>query len=328
MMETITKKLGTKPNISNDELESLAGILGFQFVLRRDLFAQQRDDGRYVCIRRPLHHEHLVDHLNGEITLGMYLLNEDSMGRHLVYDADDIPGWRRLKALANVLSEMGSFAYLERSRRGGHLWIFFEDLVAGETIRNFGQGLMLYFGLGNLELFPKQSQLSSGPGSLIRMPFGIHRKSGCRYGYYDIEGNPLAPALREQIRLFDRPQTVNPAIIERFCAHAPKRRQLKDSTLKSTTAFNQNGNGTPLHEQLKGAISVREFVSHHVSLSPSGTGLCPFHQDHVDSFSVNDKQNYWHCFACETGGSVIDFWMNYRDCDFNTAVNELAEMLL
>ena len=63
MMETITKKLGTKPNISNDELESLADILGIQFVLRRDLFAQQRDDGRYVCIRRPLHHEHLVDHL-------------------------------------------------------------------------------------------------------------------------------------------------------------------------------------------------------------------------------------------------------------------------
>ena len=77
-----------------------------------------------------------------------------------------------------------------------------------------------------------------------------------------------------------------------------------------------------------GAIPVRQFVLRYVELSPKGTGLCPFHDDQVPSLSVNDKENYWHCFACGVGGSVIDFWMSYQDCDFQTAVSELAEMLL
>ena len=36
--------------------------------------------------------------------------------------------------------------------------------------------------------------------------------------------------------------------------------------------------------------------------------LCPFHDDHHPSFNVNEEENYWYCFACETGGSIIDFW--------------------
>ena len=54
----------------------------------------------------------------------------------------------------------------------------------------------------------------------------------------------------------------------------------------------------------------------------------PYHSDHVESFSVHDGQNYWKCFACEKSGSIIDFWIYYRDCDFRTAVTQLANMLL
>jgi len=52
------------------------------------------------------------------------------------------------------------------------------------------------------------------------------------------------------------------------------------------------------------------------------------HDDHVDSFSVDDSRNFWYCFACEKGGSIIDFWMHHRDCDFRTAVGQLETMLL
>jgi DNA primase len=68
-----------------------------------------------------------------------------------------------------------------------------------------------------------------------------------------------------------------------------------------------------------------------VGLNPtaSGTvGLCPFHDDHNPSLGVNDEGNYWHCFAGCGGGSVIDFWMGWKKCDFTTAVKELTEMLL
>ena len=52
------------------------------------------------------------------------------------------------------------------------------------------------------------------------------------------------------------------------------------------------------------------------------------------SFSVNRDDNYWHCFSGCGGGDIISFYMTYqqrvenRDCDFKTAVTELAEMLL
>ena len=80
--------------------------------------------------------------------------------------------------------------------------------------------------------------------------------------------------------------------------------------------------------EIKEAVSVREFILRYVELSPKGLGQCPFHDDNVASFNVNDEHNFWHCFACGTGGSVIDFWMQMQDCDFVTAVHELREMVL
>jgi DNA primase len=80
-------------------------------------------------------------------------------------------------------------------------------------------------------------------------------------------------------------------------------------------------------ERIKSAISVRQFVSQYVELSQSGKGLCPFHDDHDPSFNVNDDENYWYCFACEEGGSIIDFWMRWQGCDFVTAINELSDIL-
>jgi hypothetical protein len=70
---------------------------------------------------------------------------------------------------------------LEASRRGGHLWFFFQKKVAGGQARGFGLWFERIYGL-SLEVYPKQETIE-GPGSLIRVPFGIHRKSGQRYGF-------------------------------------------------------------------------------------------------------------------------------------------------
>ena len=79
--------------------------------------------------------------------------------------------------------------------------------------------------------------------------------------------------------------------------------------------------------EIKAAISVRDFVSQYVELSPSGRGLCPFHDDHHPSFNVNDEENYWYCFACEKGGSIINFWMQWNGYDYVTAVLDLSSLL-
>jgi DNA primase len=78
-------------------------------------------------------------------------------------------------------------------------------------------------------------------------------------------------------------------------------------------------------------VTVLESVSQYVDLKPMASGaigLCPFHDDHNLSFGVNAEGNYWNCFAGCGGGSVIDFYMRWRECDFATAIKELAEILL
>jgi hypothetical protein len=84
----------------------------------------------------------------------------------------------QLGHMASALASEEVSIYLERSRRGGHLWLFLAEPVAGREVRAFGQGLLAAHRIEGAELYPKQDQLADGPGSLIRMPFGVHRLTG------------------------------------------------------------------------------------------------------------------------------------------------------
>lgn len=64
-----------------------------------------------------------------------------------------------------------------------------------------------------------------------------------------------------------------------------------------------------------------------------GTRTFRFHDDQVKSFQVNIEGNYWHCYAGCGGGSLIDFWSEWRthhgqDGSFTETVRELRTMLL
>jgi hypothetical protein len=309
---------------SDQELSRPALILAQRFVQRWDLYARQLDDGRYICMHELLSVGHLFAHLRGEITLGTYPLDQESKARFLVLDADDKQGWQRMGHLARALADEDVPTYLETSRRGGHLWLFLAHAVAGREARAFGRGLLVAHQVEGVELYPKQDQVADGPGSLIRMPFGVHRLTGRRYGFYTADGSPLAPIIREQIYALGAPETVPEAAFEAY-------RSLVSSRLASAITEPLEAPPDTVSEKIKASVTVLEFVSQYVDLKPTASGaigLCPFHDDHHPSFGVNDEGNYWHCFAGCGGGSVIDFWMKWRECDFTTAVKELAEMVL
>lgn len=313
-----------KKGLTNYELSRPAMTLARRFVQRWDILAQQLNDGRYICVHKPLNVDHLLGHLRGDITLGAYLLDNESRARFIVIDADNERGFSELIHLAKGLEQEYTPSYLERSRRGAHLWLFFDRPIVGRQAREFGRGLMTAYEVGDLELFPKQSKIGEGPGSLIRMPFGKHRLSGRRYGFINSDGEPLAPTLREQIHALSEPQTVSKGAFDSYRACAPSEPLLSSSTL------NEDSEST-VSERIKSSVTVLEFVSQYVdlkSINSGGVGRCPFHDDHRPSFGVSDEGNYWHCFSGCGGGSVIDFWMKWRDCDFTTAVTELARELL
>ena len=308
-------------HLPQNELDPLASGLANVFIQRRDLYPRQMEDGSYLCIRKPLKDWHLSRHLNGEITLGTYVLDANSKACFLVFDADDEGEMERLVTMTRILQVHNVPGYLESSRRGGHLWLFLAKSISGKQAQTLGKGLQIAHGLDGIELFPKQSQLKTGPGSLVRLPFGIHRKTGQRYGFITPDGQPLAPTLPEQIQLLSQPQVIPEAAFRAYRdLGLPKSQKPVFQPVEAPE-------GT-LSDRIKASVTVRDFVGQYIELAPSGRGRCPFHDDQNASFSVNAEENYWYCFAGCGGGSIIDFWMKYKNCDFTPAVRELAGMLL
>ena len=298
--------------------------LARRFVQRWDIHCQQLPDGRYISINQPMTVDHLAAHLRGEITLGTYVLDPQSQAKFMVLDADDDAKFQELMALAERLPREEAPAYLEISRRGGHAWFFFEKAVAGGLARAFGQGLLAAHHLSDMEVYPKQGSLKSGPGSLIRMPFGIHQLTGKRYGFVSPAGDPISPTLRGQIQALSFPQIVSTGAVLRYQGFVPS------EPPKPLPRSPGEASGT-VSERIKGSITAMEFIGQYVELKPTGSGglgYCPFHDDQRKSFGVSAKGNYWSCFAGCGGGSIIDFWMKWRKIDFKTAVRELADMLL
>jgi hypothetical protein len=65
-------------HLPDAELPCPALVLAQRFVQRCDLHACQLDDGSYVCVHEQLNVDHLSTHLRVEITLGAYLLDQES----------------------------------------------------------------------------------------------------------------------------------------------------------------------------------------------------------------------------------------------------------
>jgi len=296
------------------------------FIHRTDCYPLQLPDGSYRTTYKKLTNQLLVKHIEGKITLGAYALDAQSQARWLCLDADNNDEWRKLWELAEKLEIEGLTPYLEASRRGGHLWLFTPTL-SGKDIRQFGNYLIQKHDLEGIELYPKQDELTTGVGSLVRLPLGIHRKSGKRYYFLTTDGTPLAPTIRQQMAVLSNPQRIPMSYIK----HTLSKIEVPDET---STHFEPiiMQSGTVLSERIKNSVSVHDFVSRYVELDQRGKGLCPFHDDRIQSFQVHQSKNFWHCYAGCGGGSVIDFWMKWRerqgeDNSFTASITELAVIL-
>ncbi|MBZ0285209.1 MAG: hypothetical protein K8L97_31030 [Anaerolineae bacterium] len=276
--------------------------------------------------REPLTYSHIERHLLGNITLGAYALDAQSRAKWICLDADDAADWAGLQALSRSLlrSRDQIVSYLEPSRRGGHLWLFTSPLP-GSVARRFAKYLLLMHDLSQVEVYPKQDELRTGPGSLVRLPLGIHRLDQKRHHFVMLEGKPLAPSIREQLRLLANPQRIPAGYIEQVVAQIPESKQIFPAPRFHKQ--DQITGNTPA-ERIKNAISVYDFVSQYVELDRNGKGYCPFHDDTHMSLGISQDGNFWHCFAGCGGGSIIDFYMKFEGKDFKQAVSDLAHLLL
>ena len=154
----------------------------------------------------------ICEHLNGQLTIGVYALNPNTQrSKWVAIDADYENALEDLLKLQWELRQDGVEAALEKSRRGAHLWIFADKPLLARHCRiyiyNLARRLKVPVKGGSglaegIEVFPRQDQL--GPdefGNAIRGPLGIHRATERRYWFYGADyrldaqtGVPGAPA--------------------------------------------------------------------------------------------------------------------------------------
>lgn len=80
-------------------------------------------------------------------------------------------------------------------------------------------------------------------------------------------------------------------------------------------------------KQVKEANDIVAVVGAYVALRPHGnvhTGLCPFHDDHRPSFTVDPRWQNYKCWSCNASGDVITFIQEHEHVGFREALEILA----
>lgn len=163
-------------------------------------------------------------HLSGQHTIGLYALNPKTQrSKWVAIDADYENALEDLLKLQWELHQDGVEAALEKSRRGGHLWIFANEPLLARHSRIYIYNLALRLkvpvkgGAGlaeGIEVFPRQDQL--GPdefGNAIRGPLGVHRATGKRYWFYGADYQ-----LQAQLHYLEHLRKITESQIVRFIA--------------------------------------------------------------------------------------------------------------
>lgn len=69
----------------------------------------------------------------------------------------------------------------------------------------------------------------------------------------------------------------------------------------------------------------RQHIKKAVVAGKKMTGLCPFHNDRNNSFSVDLTTGKWHCFSEEIGGNFLDFYAKIHNTDTKDAFKEILK---
>jgi hypothetical protein len=80
-------------------------------------------------------------------------------------------------------------------------------------------------------------------------------------------------------------------------------------------------------DNIKHSHNIVDIIEKYVPLKKQGKnwfGCCPFHSEKSPSFSVDEKDQFYHCFGCGENGDVIKFVQEFSGMNFVDACKELG----
>jgi len=166
------------------------------FANRTRPYAVQQLDGSYRWIYEELTPQLVAAHLSGELTLACSSSDARGCARWGCLDVD-VPGsLPQLLALRRALAALGLPGLVEASRRGGHLWLLLDEPVPVVALRHavaeaLSEAAARGVEISTHELYP--DAIGRGMlGHAVRLPLGVHRRTGLRYPLFDAQKLPCA----------------------------------------------------------------------------------------------------------------------------------------
>ena len=87
------------------------------------------------------------------------------------------------------------------------------------------------------------------------------------------------------------------------------------------------GSSDEFKELVRSRTDIVRLIGETVTLHPNGRvfkGLCPFHDDHNPSFTVNPERQTYKCWSCQEGGDCFSFVMKNDALNFRETLEMLA----
>jgi hypothetical protein len=206
-------------SFDSPNLDYQANGLMLLFAGRENCYARQwvQDDGQsgYTIVKEPISPNIVKNHLQGNITVGVYQLTNDNTVHWIVLDLDaDKSVWddmmdpqyrhwleegfsRCHTSLTTFLAPYNINVYREFSgRKGYHYWLFIDGALPAKIAKDFGQIIAAQIDVTgypiNIEVFPKQIALKKDQfGNLVKLPYGIHRVTGAKSYFLDSSHLPI-----------------------------------------------------------------------------------------------------------------------------------------
>jgi len=315
------------------------------FVVQHDNYTIQRRGGKgyvrrgsptvprmYQALPSEVTPELLGLHLHGHVTIGVYSQSGDR-AKWLCFDDDR--GLDRLHQIKGFLKEQFLISsYIEKSRRGGHLWIFCEEPVEARKLRRLAKHTTEKLELDDeaLDIFPTRDDVCEGFGQAVRLPWGVHQATGEVYLFEDIPGGTPAAQIRwleENVyrlptqRLDQIITVIQP--VEELTAPEVGSKELRPVT------------GSYV-DQIKARLPIIELADKITDLRPSDggrgryyLGKCPFHPDKHPSFWLDAELGLANCFRPDCGGEkpmdVINLYARYHNITNRQAIFDLCDEL-
>ena len=304
----------------------LLRLFGERFINREDTYCLQNTAGRFPRTYGPVTVGLLAHHALGHLTLSLDAQSVRGAGRWLVFDSD-AEGLVALWSVAQQLQHWGLAGLVERSRRGGHLWVLFAQPQPAGALKRLGEATQRYLLADKrlaavMECYPDTEAISQRQqvAHPMRLPFGVHQLTRVVYPFVAATGGPAhqlavvsglqwlvgqpqntQAALRAALTEAERLAPVPPAPAHDLAPRRPLRH--------GDTLINQVNAGVNLYDVIQAtspAVALRHTRN-------SASGWCPFHEDEAPQadgtagtpslFVVHDARYgwSWRCYSVNCG---------------------------